>query len=165
MIKTRERWFWVVLVCLLASGVVWANWAGPFIVTNSSGSPLHVLDTNGYIQNTGAKQMTSSSNWLVANSDGTAEAGFTPTGVLLSLNDADSCGSLALDGTGEVTQTFGVAEADTNYEIVGALYSTTVSVTDAVCVKNKTTAAFSVTNGPQYPSTVAFKWVKIRTAQ
>lgn len=78
--------FAVILIAFLTlCGSAFALEPAPLIVTDSTGSPLHVLGTTGYIQNAGAKQMTSTSNWVLQNSAGTTLYTFDYSGYMASL--------------------------------------------------------------------------------
>ena len=164
MVK-RERFMWLALLMLVVTTIAWAAEEAPWIVTDSQGATLHNLNASGYIQNTGARQKGPASNWVVQNSAGTAKAGFQFNGTILSLDADDSSGTKLLDGSAEVTVTFGVAEADTNYYIVGSLANATTNVTDTVYIKRKNAATFVIGNGPQYTTPVTFDWVKLRHTQ
>lgn len=165
LIKVWERRVWIgFLAILVAAGVLWAGEVGPLIVLNTSGTPVHTLNTDGVIQNVGARQ-NGAVNWVLYNAAGTAKAGWEKTnGVLLAL-DSDARGALTLDGTTEVTKTFTTAEADENYYIIGTLYGGTNNVTDAIGIKTRYVGSFSVNNYAQYGSGYTFQWIKVRHTQ
>lgn len=165
MFKVWEKRGWMLfLAALIVFGIAYASDIGPLIVTNSTGVPVHILDTSGYHQCNGLKQMTPSTNMVVYNSAGTAKGGTTFNGAILAL-DTDSRGSLTLDGTTEVTKTFTTAEADTNYYILGTLYAGTNSVTDSVGIATQYVGSFSVRNTACYGSGYKYQWMKIRHTQ
>lgn len=163
--KTLEKRAWVILFgIVLLIGVAWAAETAPYIVWNSTGSPLHILDTSGYIQNSGAKQMTSTSSWVVKNSAGTAVAGFAANGALL-VTSTDNISATALVAgageTNEVTATFATAEADTNYRVLAVLEDTGTTTARAwVRRRNTTSVVFASDNAS---ATGYVTWAKFRT--
>lgn len=162
--KTFEKRAWVLL--LLAIVMVWTAYAmeiGPFTVTNSTGSPLHILDSSGYIQNSGAKCMTSTSTWVIKNYAGTSVGGFHYNGSLLCSTDNVSSTDLAngtAGETNETTVTFATAEPDTNYKIIGVLEDT-ADTTARAWVARRNTGTF-VIKSDNINSTGYFTWHKVR---
>lgn len=160
--KTLEKRAWVILfAAILMVGVAWALEIGPFIVSDTSGSPLHILNTAGYIQNSGAKQMTSTSNWVIQNSAAAAKSGFHYNGALLAHTDNVSATAIAA-ATAEVTATFAVAEPDTNYKIIGNMEDVTTGVTGTLVVKRRNVGTFVIGATNINSSTCYYTWTKVR---
>ena len=161
--KITERRCWIFLaLVVVAFGVVWAAETAPFIVTGSTGVPVHVLHSSGYIQNAGARANAPKDNWHMQAADGTVKAGWNAQGAPI-LTDTDTVSSTLLDGTVEVTVTFGKAEYDTNYYIIGTLAGSSAAG-QPVGVARKTTTGFTINNRAGSLTTpFAYTWFKIRT--
>lgn len=165
--KTLQKRAWVLLIAaVLIVGVAWAMEIAPVIVASSTGSPLHILDSSGYIQNAGAKQMTSTSNWVIKNSAGTTVAGFSPTGAPILASTDNISATALVDGTAgetnEVTATFATAEADTNYKVI-ACVEDTVDTTARIWVRRRNTTSVVFASDNVNATTAYVTWAKFRT--
>ena len=158
----RERFLWLCIIASIITGTAWAiNELAPFIVTNSSGTPVHVLHTSGIIQNSGARIMNQTGLWSVQNSAVATIAGFHYGGALLYSTDNASTTAIA-NATAEVTATFAVSEPDTNYYIVGTQSDVSAGITSTIWAKRK--AVGSVTFGASNVNsgTAYYTWIKLR---
>ena len=165
-------WTWgsrilnVILISMLLAGGLWAiNEAAPFVVTKGTGNyPVHILDDSGIIHNSGAQQMTPTARWSVRNSAGTTIAAFTPAGTIVASSTDNVSATALVDGTGEtneVTATFAVAEADTNYRVISTVEDTVDTTTRAYVRRRNTTSVVFASDCANATGYVV--WTKIRT--
>lgn len=169
--KWNERKIWVLLLALAwAARLVYASVSdtAPYVITdpNNPGSPLHVLDTSGYIQNSGCRAMTPSVGWAFLNSAGVAKGGFSRNGSIYIPNtDNTSVTAIALLATTqETTVTFAVAEVDTSYRIIGTLEDT-ATTTATAWIKRRNVGTFVIGTINVNDATTSFVWEKVRTTQ
>jgi hypothetical protein len=167
MMRKHERKGWFLMLFLfVVVRVLWAMGSdiAPFVLTNSAGSPLFVMGTDGFLQTAGVKSMTGTSQFVFKNASGTAIGGFAANGSILATN-TDNASSTAIAQSSpseEVTATFLTAEADTNYKIIGVLEDT-ATTTATLWVKRRTTAGFVVGAVNVNDGTTFFTWTKVRT--
>lgn len=81
----------------------------------------------------------------------------------IAVTSSDQAGSLAIAAaTAEVTKTFTIAEADTNYYIVGTQSDVTAGTTATMFIKRKNVGSFVVGSTNVNSSTAYFTWIKVR---
>src|SRR5882672_160392 len=120
MMRWNERGLWFLMLALVvAARMVYASVTdtAPYIITNTAGSPLHVLGTDGLIQNSGAKLMNATAKWTLQSATGATLYQISSNGQP-TVNVTDNAGSFSVaqsSATQEVTLTYNTAEANTGY--------------------------------------------------